>query len=208
MQTFEEWHIEQYGTDPAYFSEDESTQLERKAFEAGKLAALNEQSGEAVAHVKRLVNCAIIDSTGCKTTWEDLPDGTPLYTRPQPAPAVPEVMREGCYCGHDSDCAIHNMPAYPPSPCDCGRHSIAEKCAWLCENITKVDGMFDATPIGCAEAIRAMLAAAPQPKEQDNQIIYYAELLYALANRLDNPEFNNYKVGDCQEYIRQCADKL
>ncbi|WP_199776151.1 hypothetical protein [Chromobacterium vaccinii] len=52
-----------------------------------------EQSGEAVAHVNRLVNCAIIDSTGCKTRWEYLPDGTPLYTRPQPAPAVPDGWR-------------------------------------------------------------------------------------------------------------------
>ncbi|MFK7090535.1 hypothetical protein AAFM71_17140 [Chromobacterium violaceum] len=62
--------------------------------DAAQLAlASTEHDGEPVAHVKRLVNCAIIDSTGCKTIWEDLPDGTPLYTRPQSAPAVPEEWR-------------------------------------------------------------------------------------------------------------------
>ena len=33
------------------------------------------------------------------------------YTAPQPA-------QERC-CYHDSDCAVHNMPAYPAGPCDC-----------------------------------------------------------------------------------------
>ena len=27
--------------------------------------------------------------------------------------------RRGFQCGHDSDCAIHNMPAFPAGPCDC-----------------------------------------------------------------------------------------
>ena len=26
--------------------------------------------------------------------------------------------RKSC-CGHDSDCAVHNEPAYPAGPCDC-----------------------------------------------------------------------------------------
>ena len=33
------------------------------------------------------------------------------------------VERTGCQdgaCGHASDCAVHNAPAYPPAPCDCG----------------------------------------------------------------------------------------
>lgn len=41
-------------------------------------------SAEPVARVARLINTSIIDSTGCKTDWEDLPDGTPLYASPQP----------------------------------------------------------------------------------------------------------------------------
>lgn len=45
------------------------------------------QAVEPVARVKKLVNCAIIDSTGCAECWEDLPDGTPLFTHPAPPPA-------------------------------------------------------------------------------------------------------------------------
>lgn len=41
---------------------------------------------EPVAHVKRGTNASFIDSTGCKTCWEDLPDGAALYTEP-PVPA-------------------------------------------------------------------------------------------------------------------------
>lgn len=37
---------------------------------------------EPVARVKRLTNCSIIDSTGCAVSWEDLPDGSALFTRP------------------------------------------------------------------------------------------------------------------------------
>lgn len=29
-------------------------------------------------------------------------------------------------CYHDSDCAVHNMPAYPAGPCDCGLASLAQ----------------------------------------------------------------------------------
>ena len=29
-------------------------------------------------------------------------------------------------CYHDSDCAVHNMPAYPAGPCDCSLASLAQ----------------------------------------------------------------------------------
>ncbi|MEO7344122.1 MAG: hypothetical protein ABIU85_04730 [Methylotenera sp.] len=45
-------------------------------------APINQSSDEAVARVKRWTNSSIIDSTGLKVRWEDLPDGTELYTRP------------------------------------------------------------------------------------------------------------------------------
>jgi hypothetical protein len=32
---------------------------------------------------------------------------------------VPELPRAARCCGHDSDCAVHNMPAMPNGPCDC-----------------------------------------------------------------------------------------
>ena len=48
------------------------------------LAGMQTQEVAPVARVKKLVNCAIIDSTGCAECWEDLPDGTPLFTRPAP----------------------------------------------------------------------------------------------------------------------------
>lgn len=31
------------------------------------------------------------------------------------------------YTGHDSDCAVHNMPAYPAAPCDCKLSALATK---------------------------------------------------------------------------------
>jgi hypothetical protein len=31
----------------------------------------------------------------------------------------PEQNHEHRCCPHDSDCAVHNMPAYPAGPCDC-----------------------------------------------------------------------------------------
>jgi hypothetical protein len=39
---------------------------------------------ELVAHVRKLVNGEILDSTGCLTRWEDLPDGTPIYANAAP----------------------------------------------------------------------------------------------------------------------------
>lgn len=30
-----------------------------------------------------------------------------------------EKDRVGCWCGHASDCAAHNEPAYPVGDCDC-----------------------------------------------------------------------------------------
>ena len=32
--------------------------------------------------------------------------------------ALAQPAQERC-CYHDSDCAVHNMPAYPAGPCDC-----------------------------------------------------------------------------------------
>lgn len=29
------------------------------------------------------------------------------------------LSKDSSCCGHDSDCAVHNMPAYPNGPCDC-----------------------------------------------------------------------------------------
>jgi hypothetical protein len=46
-----------------------------------------------------------------------------LQKAQQPAEAKP-VAR--C-CEHDSDCAVHNMPAYPAGPCDCS----AKTTAWV-----------------------------------------------------------------------------
>lgn len=30
-----------------------------------------------------------------------------------------QALKSGC-CGHASDCAVHNAPALPPGPCNCG----------------------------------------------------------------------------------------
>jgi len=52
------------------------------------------QSVEPVAMVRKLVNMSIIDSTGCKTSWEDLPDGTKLYTSPPSAEGARDAALE------------------------------------------------------------------------------------------------------------------
>ena len=46
------------------------------------------------------------------TSWEK--DGE----RIDPMSVYKEPAQERC-CYHDSDCAVHNMPAYPAGPCDC-----------------------------------------------------------------------------------------
>ncbi len=49
-----------------------------------------------------------------------------------------EDTREGCQdgeCGHASDCAVHNEPAMPAGPCDCGfcspRQPVALNIGWV-----------------------------------------------------------------------------
>lgn len=32
-----------------------------------------------------------------------------------------EAFQQEAYAGHDSDCAVHNMPAMPNGPCNCSR---------------------------------------------------------------------------------------
>ena len=46
------------------------------------------------------------------TSWSQ--DGK----RIDPMSVYKEPAQERC-CYHDSDCAVHNMPAYPAGPCDC-----------------------------------------------------------------------------------------
>jgi len=38
---------------------------------------------------------------------------------------APAPVGERC-CYHDSDCAVHKMPAYPAGPCDCSLASLAQ----------------------------------------------------------------------------------
>jgi hypothetical protein len=48
-----------------------------------------------------------------------------LLAKAQPAPVQSAERGEPEYhcCPHTSDCAVHNMPAYPAGPCDCGYSS-------------------------------------------------------------------------------------
>ena len=41
-----------------------------------------------------------------------------MAKRAMAADKLQEPAQERC-CYHDSDCAVHNMPAYPAGPCDC-----------------------------------------------------------------------------------------
>ncbi len=53
-------------------------------------------------------------------------------------------VEQGCECpkcrelgfglGHKSDCAVHNEPAMPQGPCDCGMEDLADKMATQEEN--------------------------------------------------------------------------
>jgi hypothetical protein len=71
------------------------------------------------APVQEPVAEIVSDALGCLTTrWSDewVPnEGDNLYTHPP----QPEQEPEYRCCPHDSDCAVHNMPAYPAGPCDC-----------------------------------------------------------------------------------------
>jgi len=46
-------------------------------------------------------------------------------------------------CSHSSDCAVHNEPAYPAGPCDCGATALVRHCD-RCLAVTAID--LDNTP--------------------------------------------------------------
>ncbi|MGR2664444.1 hypothetical protein ACUXVY_22885, partial [Chromobacterium haemolyticum] len=59
-------------------------------------------------------NTSFIDSTGCKTCWEDLPDGSPLYTAPPVPPDAFELLRiwqTWLGAGRES-CSEHDKPLW------------------------------------------------------------------------------------------------
>lgn len=62
---------------------------------------------------------------------------------------------------HDSDCAKHNAPAYPPGPCDCSLSKAAPE-GWQLVPVAPTHAMLAAAAITRAE-YSAMLAAAPKP---------------------------------------------
>ena len=47
---------------------------------------------------------------------------------PKPAHCQCTACKDGIF--HASDCAVHNGPAYPIGPCDCG--VVQEPAAWMC----------------------------------------------------------------------------
>lgn len=65
-------------------------------------AAREKPSPEPVAHVERGTNTSFIDSTGCKTCWEDLPDGTPLYAVPPDALELLRIWQTWLGAGRES----------------------------------------------------------------------------------------------------------
>lgn len=50
------------------------------------------------------------------------------------------AQSEGCQCPackiapHESDCPVHNEPAWPNGPCDCGAQPEQEPVAWITKN--------------------------------------------------------------------------
>ena len=100
---------------------DESTnpfRLESGAYWAwaGWKAALAQPAQEPVAHVYSF------DHEGRPLiAWDNakgIKIGDKLYTAPLPAHCQCIACKDGIL--HASDCAVHNGPAYPAGPCDCG----------------------------------------------------------------------------------------
>lgn len=40
---------------------------------------------------------------------------------------IAALEQETSCCGHRSDCAVHNAPAYEPGPCDCGHEAALQE---------------------------------------------------------------------------------
>jgi hypothetical protein len=83
------------------------------------LQSLTPNSGEAVGFMWQHEDTGRIGfaDMGQKPMWKK---GNPrlkiikdIFTAPSTKPA------DARCCNHDSDCAVHNMPAYPAGPCDC-----------------------------------------------------------------------------------------
>lgn len=64
------------------------------ALAAAPTPAAQSAGQEPSAYVRHLPNSVYLDSTGCKTRWEDLPDGTPVYAN---AALVNGGEREAAY---------------------------------------------------------------------------------------------------------------
>lgn len=62
---------------------------------------------------------------------------------------------------HDSDCAKHNAPAYPPGPCDCSLSKAAPE-GWRLVPVEPIHAMLAAAAITRPE-YSSLLEAAPKP---------------------------------------------
>lgn len=155
MQTFDEWFEEKY-KDRVIWS---GWALAKDTFEGGKRAVLAEHSGEAVAYFWRH---DAQHEHGVAKGYQELtrhrpnPDHhdnireiTPLYSHPQPAPAVPEVWRDMVGKAHRFMLEV-------------GEHGVTCTIFDLDE-----DGKHIQCSCGLDETLRglsALLVAAPKPK--------------------------------------------
>lgn len=62
------------------------------------------------------LNASLLDIRGLIRVRED----ALAKDRATEAALLDAIEKAGACCGHASDCAVHNAPALPVGPCDCG----------------------------------------------------------------------------------------
>ena len=131
--------------------------------------------------------------------------------------AIREALAEGCQCPackiapHESDCPVHNEPAWPNGPCDCGAQQ-QEPVAWT-DLLKKADEIvrgkivwkrfIDGTPLANDIAVWmadfAQQHTSPQPPQRkpltDEEIwdeVKAADLDWQTGWSLDEDASNRY----------------
>ena len=88
------------------------------------------------------------------------------YTAPQPAHCQCTACKDGIL--HASDCAVHNGPAYPAGPCDCGVAQQPERKALklALDGITKVPTLTHGLLVKLADVEAVIDKALAQPAQK------------------------------------------
>lgn len=138
--------------------------------------------------------------------------------------AVLSGTREHCMCVacrdgvvHASDCAVHNEPAMPAGPCDCGvmcqdrghgdcRYQTPQAVALRHDQRRAIEWAIDAAPEHAIHkaALLSLLAATPTPVTADASKQETAKI--SLYYMRDNHTFKRLE-GSVEEMLAQCMEE-